>query len=88
MKTIKPNRQFIVAKPDEVETTNASGWQLGELAREVPKTAVVTAIGDSATGFKVGDRIVYKDYTTTEIKLDDVDYIVIEHIDVIGKIVE
>jgi chaperonin GroES len=88
MKTIVPNGAFVLAKPDEVQTASRTGLMLGEQSREVPKTAVVEAVGDSVVGFKQGDRIIYKDYTTTDIKLDSVDYIVLEHIDIIGVIVE
>lgn len=86
MSFIKPNKQFVVAKPDEVEKQSSSGLLLGEQARDIPKTAVITSVGEDVTNFRQGDKIIYKDYTTTDIKLGDVEYIVLEHIDIIGTI--
>lgn len=86
--TIQPNKQFVVALPDEAMTATSTGILLPEQSRDIPKTAVVQAVGEDVTNFQAGDRIIYKDYTTTEIKLDDVNYIVLEHIDIIGTIVE
>lgn len=88
MRSINPNGIFVLAKPDIAETKSKSGLSLGEQSREVPKTAVIEAIGGSVVGFKQGDRIVYKDYTTTEIKLDGVDLVVLEHEDILGTIIE
>lgn len=88
MNIIKPNKQFIVAVADEAMTITSTGILVPEQSRDDPKTAVILAVGDDVTGFKAGDRIIYKDYTTTEVKLDDVDYIVLEHIDVLGTIME
>lgn len=61
---------------------------LGELSREAPKTAVVLSMGSSVDNLKEGDRIIYKDYTTTEIKLDGETYAVLDQEDILGTIIE
>lgn len=88
MKTILPNSNFVFATPDEAKTKTDSGFQLSESSRDEPKTAVVVSVGDSVVGFKAGDRIVYKDYTTTDINLDGTTHVMLEHLDIMGKIVE
>lgn len=88
MRTIKPNSVFVLAKPDEADKQTTSGIILGELSREAPKTAVVISMGDSVVGFKEGDRIIYKDYTTTEIKLDGEILAVLDQEDILGTIIE
>ena len=37
-------------------------------------------------GVKKGDKIVYKEYSTTEIKLDDKDYIILKEEDVLATL--
>lgn len=88
MRTIKSRGTFVVAKPDEADKQTLGGIMLGELSREAPKTAVVLSMGSSVDNLKEGDRIIYKDYTTTEIKLDGETYAVLDQEDILGTIIE
>lgn len=83
---LKPLGDFIVAQHDEAETKTASGLYLPEKSLEKPKTAKVVAVGKDVKQLKVGDRIVYKSYSNTEVKVDKVDYILVKEEDVLATV--
>lgn len=74
---LKPLSDRVVAKKDQPETTTKSGILLGE-AKEAPAYAVVESVGPDVKSIKPGDKIVYKNYSTTDVKLDDTDYIIVK----------
>lgn len=88
MQTIKPASEFLLCQPDEEQKVTASGILLSEKASEKPKTAKVINIGDSVTRFHSGDRIVYKSYSTSDIKLNNDDFFLVEERDVLGTVLE
>lgn len=88
MQTIKPAKNQLFCKPDEAETKTVSGIILTEKATDKPKTAKVINVGDEVTQFKAHDTIVYKTYSTTDIKLDKADYFLIAEDDVLGTVVD
>ena len=83
---IKPLGERVVAVREEAATKTASGLYLPDNAKEKSQTAKVVAIGASVKGVKVSDRIVYKEYTTTDLKIDGVDYIILKEEDVLATI--
>lgn len=83
---ITPLADLVLAKSDEAEAKTASGIILPENAQEKPKTATVQAVGPDVKGIKVGDRIIYKSYSTTDIKHDNVDYLLVKEEDVLAKV--
>lgn len=82
---LKPLSDRVVAQKDQPETTTKSGILLGE-AKEAPAYAVVESVGPDVKSIKPGDKIVYKNYSTTDIKLDDTDYIIVKEEDVLATI--
>ncbi len=82
---LKPLSDRIVAKKEEEVTQTKSGILLGE-AKEKPAYAVVESVGPDVKVVKKGDKIVYKNYSTTDIKLDDTDYIIVKEEDVLATI--
>ncbi|MBQ3310305.1 co-chaperone GroES [Candidatus Saccharibacteria bacterium] len=80
---IKPLTDRVVATKEQPRTTTASGILLGE-AKEAPAYAVVEAIGPEVKGIKKGDKIIYKEYTATEIHLDDKDHLIIKEEDILA----
>lgn len=88
MKTIKPNGSYIFAKPIERETKTASGFLLTEGAAEQPKSAEVINIGPNVTTVTPKSIIVYKIYTTTDIKLNGQEYILLAEEDVLGEVID
>ena len=81
---IKPLGDRIVAVSEQAATKTASGLFLPDNAKEKPVVAKVVAVGNDAKHVKVGDKILYKEYSTTELKLDGVEYLVVKEEDVLG----
>jgi chaperonin GroES len=83
---LQPLADYIVAVGEEAATKTASGLYLPEKSAEKPKTAKVVAVGKEAKQVKVGDRIVYKSYSTTEVKIGQDEYILVKEEDVLATV--
>jgi chaperonin GroES len=83
---IQPLADYVVAQQDVAETKTASGIYLPEQAAEKPKTATVVAVGKDVKELKVGDRIVYGGYSTSEVREKGKDYLLIKEENVYAKI--
>ena len=83
---LQPLGDYVVAVAEEAETKTASGILLPESAKEKPAYAKVVAVGKAAKEIKVGDRIIYKSYTNTDIKVGKDDYIVVKEEDIIATV--
>lgn len=83
---IQPLANFIVAQQEEASSKTASGLYLPENAQEKPKVAKVLATGKEVKQIKAGDRILYKSYSTTEVKLDGTEYILVKEEDVLATV--
>ncbi len=81
--TLKPLKDRVVAKIEKPLEKTASGILLGE-AKEKPAYAVVESVGPDVKAVKKGDKIVYKEYSTSEIKVDGTDYIILKEEDVLA----
>lgn len=81
---LKPLADRIVAVREAAETKTASGLYLPDGAKEKPVVAVVKAVGKDVKEIKVGDRIVYKEYSTTELKTGGVEYLIVKEEDVLA----
>ena len=82
---IKPLADRVVAKKDAAVEQTASGILLGE-AKEKQNTAVVESVGPDVKNVKKGDRILYRDYSASEIKLDNVNYLIIKEEDILATL--
>jgi len=83
---LQPLGDYIVAQAEEAEAKTASGLYLPDNAKEKPKTAKVVATGPNAKQVKAGDRIVYKSYSTTDVKLGKDEYILVKEEDVLATV--
>lgn len=83
---IQPLADFIVAVAEEAESKTASGLYLPDKAQEKPKVAKVLAVGKDVKQLKVGDRIIYKSYSTTEVKVGSDEYILVKEEDVLATV--
>ncbi len=83
---ITPLGDRIVAVREAAKTQTASGIYLPDNAKEKPVVAKVEAIGKEVKNVKVGDKILYKEYSTTELKIDGTEYLVVKEEDVLGTI--
>lgn len=84
--SINPLADYVVAKQVEAETKTASGLYLPSQAQEKPKVAEVVAVGPNATQVKVGDKILYKSYSTTDVKVGSEAYILVKEEDVLATV--
>ncbi len=82
---IKPLADRVVAKKDAAVEQTASGILLGE-AKEKQNTAVVESIGPDVKNVKKGDRILYRDYSASEIKFDNTEYLIIKEEDILATL--
>ncbi len=83
---ISPLADRVVAVRERAKTQTASGIYLPDNAKEKPVLAEVKAVGPDVTGLKVGDKIVYKEYSTTELKVDGVEYLIVKEEDVLATV--
>ena len=83
---IQPLGDYLVAEPEEAPTKTASGLYLPEKAAEKPKAAKVVAVGKDVKQVKVGDRILYKSYSPTEVKVDGKEYLLVKEEDVLATL--
>ena len=84
---IKPLGDRVVAVREEVQQKTASGLYLPGDVQEKPVVARVAAVGPKVATLKKGDRIFYKEYAATEVKVDGVDYLIIKEEDILAKVV-
>jgi chaperonin GroES len=89
---LKPLHDNVVLKKEKVEKTTASGIILTGDVKEQPSVAEVVAVGEGVLvdgklqplTVKVGDRVVYKKYSTTEFKFEEEEYLVIAEKDILA----
>lgn len=91
---LKPFGDRVVVKAIEAEEKTKGGIILPDMAKEKPQEGEVVAVGpgrvlDSgirlAPEVKVGDRVIYTKYGGTEIKVDEVEYLVVRESDLLAS---
>ncbi len=85
---IKPLADRVVAVQEKAQEKTASGIFLPESAREKPTLAHVTAIGPDVTSVKVGDMIIYKEYSdeTAVLKIEGGEYLLLKEKDILATV--
>jgi len=89
---LKPLHDNVVLKKEKSEKKTASGIILTAEAKEAPSFATVVAVGPGAVvdgklvvpTVKAGDRAVFKKYSTTEVKIEDEEYLLIAEKDILA----
>ena len=92
--TIKPLADRVVLKSVELEETTKSGIILAASAQEKPQVAEVVAVGpggvidgkDIKMYVKVGDKVIPSKYSGTEVKIDDVEYVIVRQSDILAVV--
>lgn len=82
---LKPLQDRVVAFKQEPMTQTKSGILLGA-AEEKPAYAVVESVGPDVKTVKAGDKIITKNYSTTDVKIDDKDYIIVKEEDILATL--
>lgn len=83
---IQPLADYVVAQQEEAQSKTASGLYLPGNAQEKPKVAKILAVGKEVKQLKVGDRIIYKGYSTTDVKLGSDEFILVKEEDVLATV--
>ncbi len=74
-------------KKEEVENKTSSGIILTTETKKIPSVAKVVAVGPECKAeIKENDKVVYKEYSGTNIEIDEVEYIVISVKDILASI--
>lgn len=82
---LKPLSDRVVAKKEEALKKTASGILLGD-AKETPAYATVESVGPDVKNIKKGDKIVFKEYSTTNVKIDNTEYLILKEEDVLATL--
>nr|WP_190259335.1 co-chaperone GroES [Pelotomaculum schinkii] len=92
---IRPLGERVVVKATPTEERTKSGIVLPDTAKEKPQEGEVIAVGSGRlleTGqrvpidLKVGDKILFSKYAGNEVKIDDVEYLIMREADILGVI--
>jgi chaperonin GroES len=91
---IQPLADRVVVKPQEKEDRTRGGLYLPDTAsQDKPQEGTVLAVGDgklndngqrTPIAVKVGDTVLFAKYAGSEIKLDDVDYLILAEKDILA----
>jgi len=89
---LKPLGDRVVIKQLEAEEKTKSGIVLPTQSQEKPLQAEVVAVGKGGVvdgkevkmEVKVGDKVIYSKYAGTEIKVEDVEYIIVKQNDILA----
>ncbi len=94
---IKPLYDRVLLEKMEAKAETASGIILPESGKEEPSTARVVAVGEGRktddnklipVDVAVGDIVIYKKYSTTEVKHHGKEYLIIDMKDILAVVEE
>ena len=92
---LKPLGDRVVIKPLEQKEVKKGGIIIPDTAKEKPQEGEVVAVGKGKVSedgklipmeVKVGDKILYGKYSGTEIKVEDVEYLIMHQEDILGVV--
>lgn len=91
---LTPLGDRVVLKQLEAEETTKSGIVLPGQSKEKPQQAEVIAVGpggmvdgkEVTMQVTVGQKVIYSKYAGTEVKLEDVEYIIVKQSDILAVV--
>jgi chaperonin GroES len=85
---MKPLADRVLIEPTPAEEKTSSGIIIPDTAKEKPLKGTVVATGPGKTDepmtVKVGDSVIYGQYSGTEIKLNGKNYLIMRESDIYG----
>jgi chaperonin GroES len=90
---LKPLHDNVVIEHVEQEDKTSGGVFLPDTAKEKPQEGVIRAVGGGRTldngtklamGVKAGDRVLYRKYSGSEVKVDGTEYLIIPEKDILA----
>jgi len=90
MKKIQPINSYVLIKLDNaMEEKTAGGIVIPDTARVKSNEGEVVSIAAGASEeISVGDRVIYKEYSGTEIKFESEKYLLVPAADIYAKYIE
>jgi chaperonin GroES len=92
---LKPLHDNVVIEHVEQDDTTSGGIFLPDTAKEKPQEGVVRAAGDGRVlesgtklgmSVKVGDRVLYRKYSGSEVKIDGTEFLIIPEKDILAVV--
>ena len=92
---IRPLGERVVVKPLPGEEITKGGIVLPDTAKEKPQEGEVVAVGSGrlldngtrvAIDLKEGDKVLFSKYAGNEVKIDNVEYLIMREADILGVI--
>lgn len=83
---ITPLADYVVAQTEQAATKTASGLYLPGGSQEKPSVATVVAVSPHVQQVKVGDKIIYKSYSNTDVKVGGESYILVREEDIMATV--
>ena len=93
---LRPLADRVVVKPVEREEMTKSGIVLPDTVKEKPQEGIIEAVGNGryneqsgvrvALDVKVGDRVMYAKYAGSEVKIDEVEYLILSEKDILAVV--
>jgi len=95
--TIQPIDERVLIKPVEQEERKVGSIIIPDTAKERPQIGEVVAVGDDVAHekeskrklseiVKVGDKVVYARYGGTEVKVDNVEFLIVSRNDILAVV--
>ena len=84
--SIKPLGDRVVAVKEAAATKTASGILLGESNAEKSNVATVESVGPDVKNVKKGDKIIFREYSATEVKINNDEYLIIKEEDILATL--
>lgn len=92
---LRPVGDHLLVKPSEMEEMTKSGIMIAASAQQKPQEGTVLAVGTGKfidgrlvsfeeMGVKIGDVVMFSKYGPTEVKIDGVEYFILDSGDVLG----
>ena len=83
---VKPLADRVLIEPAAAEEKTAGGIIIPDAAKEKPRKGIVVAVGDGKKDepliVKVGDTVLYGQYSGTDLKVEGKDYLIMKESDV------
>ena len=87
---VKPLADRVLIEPAPAEQKTSGGIIIPDTAKEKPQKGTVVAIGngkkDEPLTVKVGDTVLYRKYSGTEISIEGKDYLIMKESDIFAII--
>jgi chaperonin GroES len=92
---IRPLGEKVLVKSAEPKEVKKGGIIIPDTAKEKPQEGEIIAVGTGkrtedgkiiALDVKVGDKILFGKYSGTEVKIDDIEYLIMSQDDILGII--